>query len=187
MRAALVVVAALVAVPAFADTPQAVRGETIIIHGKAPPARLPKAKKRYNRIAPAYSDYAVEHDRWAKAWLLLDIDERGVVTRLKLLKKPGMDLDQIAIDRGFSMRFEPAEDINGNPMRTELITPIEWPAYWWLIDREGLATKVPEYIEKVPCYGSGPMHMGSIHPMYRDCSPPPALTTLDEYPWITRK
>jgi hypothetical protein len=169
------------------ERPRAVRGETIIIHGTAPPKVLPKAKKRYGRIAPAYSDYAIEHDKWAKAWLLLDIDERGSVTRVKLLKKPGYDLDQIAIDRGFSMRFDPAQDANGNAMKSQLVTPIEWPAYWWLIAREGLATKIPESIEFVPCEGSGPMHMGSIHPAYRDCSPPPALDQLDSYPWIEKK
>jgi hypothetical protein len=167
--------------------PRVVRGETIIVHGTVPPKVMPKAKKRYGRIAPAYSDYAIEHDKWAKAWLLLDIDEHGVVTRLKLLKAPGYDLDQIAIDRGFSMRFDPAEDVNGNAMRSQLITPIEWPAYWWLIAREGLATKIPEYIERVPCFGSGPMKMGSIHPAYRDCSPPPALSDLDKFVWIEKR
>ena len=199
MKTALVVVAALAPSPAFADgrpdagttrrlteIPRVVPGETIIIHGTAPPARLPKAKKSYGRIAPQYSDWMMEHDVWAKAWLLLDIDEHGVVTRVKLLKKPGYDLDQIAIDRGFSMRFDPAEDINGNPMRTELVTPIEWPAFWWLITREGLATKIPDYIDKVPCAGTGPWKMGSIHKAYRDCSPPPDLSKLDAFPWIEK-
>jgi len=197
MKAALVLTAAVLAAPAFADNkpdvrrlveaPRAVRGETIIVRGTAPPATMPRGKKRYGRIAPPYSDYMMEHDVWAKAWLLLDIDERGTVTRVKLLKKPGYDLDQIAIDRGFSMRFDPAEDANGNPMATQLVTPIEWPAFWWLIAREGLATRVPEYIEKVPCANSGvPMNLGSIHPMYRDCSPAPDLAKLDDYPWITK-
>ena len=200
MKAALIVVAGLVAAPAFADnrpdvgttrrltqTPRVVRGEVIIVRGTAPPAVMPRGKKRYGRIAPQYSDWMMEHDVWAKAWLLLDIDERGTVKRLKLLKAPGKDLDQIAIDRGFSMRFDPAEDANGNPMRTQLVTPIEWPAYWWLVEREGLATRVPEYIELVPCLGSGPMKMGSIHPMYRDCSPPPDLDTVDNYAWIEKR
>jgi hypothetical protein len=217
MKAAIVLIVALVASPALAEdkrpaspprppsppvdttprlgnvqlrvetVPRVVRGETIIIHGTAPPKVLPKAKKRYGRIAPAYSDYAIERDKWAKAWLLLDIDEQGVVTRLKLLKAPGYDLDQIAIDRGFSMRFDPAQDANGNAIRSQLITPIEWPAYWWLIAREGLATKIPEYIERVPCFGSGPMKIGSIHPAYRDCSPPPALSDLDKFVWIEKR
>lgn len=200
MRVALVLAAVLAATPAFADgkpdigtvrrlveTPRVVRGETIIIHGTAPPKVLPKAKKRYGRIAPAYSDYAIEHDTWAKAWLLLEIDEHGNVARLKLLKRPGADLDQIAIERGFSMKFEPAQDIHGNPMRTQLVTPIEWPSYWWLIAREGLATKIPEYIEKVPCVGSGPLNLGSIHPAQRDCSPAPDLSKLDQFAWIEKK
>ena len=45
----------------------------------------PRPVKNYQRIAPAYSDYAIEHDTWARAWLLLDISERGDVTRVKLL------------------------------------------------------------------------------------------------------
>jgi hypothetical protein len=211
MKAAIALVAVLVA-PAFADNPRKydgprpddkptiaqprvrlevqpriVRGETIIIRGTAPPKVLPKAKKRYGRIAPAYSDYAVLHDKWAKAWLLLDINEQGEVTRLKLVKAPGYDLDQIAIDRGFSMKFDPAEDANGNAIKSQLLTPVEWPSYWWLIAREGLATKIPEYIEKVPCFGSGPMKLGSIHPAYRDCSPAPALSKLDDFAWIEKK
>src|SRR5262245_16293466 len=116
MRCALFLVTVLAASSAFAGPratpvhePRVVQGETIIIHGTAPPAKMPKGKQRYGRIAAPYSDEAIERDAWAKAWLLLDIDEHGVVTRLKLLKKPGYDLDQIAIDRGFSMRFDPAE------------------------------------------------------------------------------
>jgi hypothetical protein len=171
-----------------ADGPRIVRGETIIIRGTAPPKVLPKAKKRYGRIAPAYSDKAILEDRWAKAWLLLDIDERGNVARLKLLKAPGYDLDQIAIERGFSMRFDPAQDANGNAIPSQLVTPIEWPSYWWLIAREGLATKIPEYIERVPCANSGrPMKLGSIHPAYRDCTPTPDLSTLDKFAWIEQK
>src|SRR6185503_12231859 len=98
MKTAVVLAAVLAASPALADrgvatrpdagttrrlteTPRVVRGETIIIRGTAPPAKLPKGKKRYGRIAPQYSDYMMEHDVWAKAWLLLDINERGVVTR----------------------------------------------------------------------------------------------------------
>jgi hypothetical protein len=200
MRAAMVLAAVLAATPAFADgkpdigtvrrlveMPRVVRGETIIIHGTAPPKVMPKAKKRYGRIAPAYSDYAIEHDTWAKAWLLLDIDEQGNVARVKLLKRPGADLDQIAIERGFSMKFEPAQDIHGNAMRSQLVTPIEWPSYWWLIAREGIATKIPEYIGKVPCIGSGAANLGSIHPALRDCSPAPDLSKLDEFPWIEKK
>jgi hypothetical protein len=170
-----------------ADTPVVtVRGETIIVEDKAPPVRAPKPRKRYDRIAPPYSDEASTADVWARAWLVLDIDERGRVRRVKLLKKPGLDLEQIAIDRAFSMRFDPAQDASGAPIRVQLVTSIEWPAYWWLIAREGLATKIPAYASNVPCPGTGPMKMESIHPMYRDCSQPD-LSKAASVPWIEPK
>ncbi len=190
----LPLLALLAAAPAFAgpratpvDTPRYVAGETIIIRGTAPPAKMPKGKERYAKIAAPYSDEAIEHNVWAKAWLLLDIDEHGVVTRLKLLKKPGYDLDRIAIDRGFSMRFDPAEDVHGKPLRSQLITPIEWPSHEWLLTFEGMTTRIPETIAQVPCAGSGPLHLGSWRPGYRDCAPPPPIEKLDKSPWITRR
>lgn len=36
----------------------------------------------------------------------------------------------------------------------------------------------------VPCRGSGPMHMGSLHPTYRDCSEAD-LSKIDPVPWIS--
>src|SRR3954447_20790574 len=88
---------------ASADAPRTVRGETIHVEGKAPPGTPPRPMKRYRAIAPRYSDYAIEHDTWARAWLLLDIDARGVVTRVKLLHRPGAELDQIAVDTAMKM------------------------------------------------------------------------------------
>jgi hypothetical protein len=182
----VILAVALMTSPSFADpAPATVRGETIIMQGHAPPMVLPKPRKHYERIAPLYSDYAVEHDTWAKAWLLLDVDASGKVARMKLLKHPGADLDIYAIDRAFGMTFEPALDGAGHAMRTQIVVPIEWPSYWWLITFEGVATRIPETIAHVPCRGSGPMHMGSVHPVYRDSSEPD-LTKAATEPWITR-
>lgn len=162
-----------------------VRGETIVIEGHAPPTVQPKPVKNYFRIAPLYSDAAIESDAWGQAYVLLDIDARGTVTRLKLLKHPGHDLDLIAIDTAFRLRFSPARDASGHPIASSLIWPMEWPSYWWLIDLYGLATRIPDDLSNVPCRGSGPLHVGSIHPVYRDCEtfPPSALETE---PWVTR-
>ncbi|MEO8548354.1 MAG: energy transducer TonB [Kofleriaceae bacterium] len=159
------------------------RSETIIIEGHVPPTVQPRPVKNYVRIAPAYSDYAIEHDSWGKAWLLLDISARGDVTRVKLLKHPGHDLDQIAIDTALEMHFSPALDDRGNAIASSLIWPIEWPSYWWLIDVHELATRIPDEIAYVPCRGSGPLHMGSVHPVYRDCGTF-QLKALETEPWI---
>jgi hypothetical protein len=186
MRTALLVAAALAATtPAYADTPRAVRGETIVIQDQAPPWVAPKPTKRYHRIAPPYSDRAILTNTWAKAWLLLDIDAAGSVTRVKLLNKPGSDLDQIAIDYAFTLKFAPAQDARGNPTRSQLVWPIEWPSYWYMVELEGVATRIPDGAARVRCRGSGPMAMGSLHPTYRDCSRPD-LTKIQTAAWVTK-
>jgi len=181
--AAVLASSTAVAEPRWPAPQLRVRSETIIIEGHVPPTVQPKPVKNYVRIAPAYSDYAIDHDAWGKAWLLLDISARGDVTRVKLLKHPGLDLDKIAIDTALDMKFEPALDDRGQAIASSLVWPIEWPSYWWMIDIHGLATRVPDEIAYVPCRGSGPMHMGSVHPVYRDCGTF-KLSALETEPWI---
>lgn len=186
MRVALAACLILVTSSAFAETPQTVRGETIHVEGKAPPGTPPKPAKKYHAIAPHYSDYAIEHDTWARAWLLLDIDARGVVTRVKLVRRPGADLDQIAIETAMKMRFEPARDALGAPKASRLLWTIEWPSWGWLIAHEGLATKIPASVNGVPCAGSGqPLNLDSVHPVYRDCAMPD-VSKIDTLPWQTK-
>jgi hypothetical protein len=170
---------------AFADpAPRQVRGETIEIFDHAPPKVLPKPFKNYRQIAAPYSDYAIEHDTWAKAYVLLDINARGDVDRVKLLKHPGAGLDQIAIDFAFGFKFSPAQDDQGHAIGSQLIWPIEWPSYWWLIAREGVSTGLIDS-SHVPCPGSGPWHMGSVHPTYKDCKTF-KLRAVREEPWIEK-
>jgi hypothetical protein len=164
--------------------PITVRGETIEIHGRAPIAVPPKPLAHYAAIAPSYSDYAIEHDTWAKAWVLLDIDAHGAVTRMKMLKHPGAGLELFAVHYAFAMKFEPARDAAGNPSSALLVTAIEWPSYWWMVAQTGLATAIPDNVDGVACRGGGPLHLGSIHPVYRDCTPPD-LKAIDREPWIT--
>ncbi|HTL38709.1 MAG TPA: energy transducer TonB [Kofleriaceae bacterium] len=180
------VLVALLGADARAETPRTVRGETIHVEGKAPPGTPPKPAKRYHAIAPRYSDYAVEHDVWARAWLLLDIDARGAVTRVKLVRKPGADLDQIAIDTAMKMKFEPARDALGAPKASQLLWSIEWPSWGWLIAHEGLATKIPASVNGVPCAGSGqPLNLDAVHPVYRDCTLPD-VSKIEALPWQTK-
>lgn len=168
------------------------QGEIIEIHDipkKIPPV-MPKLAHRLPPI-PEYSDYMMEHDRWVKAWMLLDIDETGAVSRAKFLNRPGYDLDQIAIDHVLALKFSPAQDQYGRPTKTLLIYPVEWPAYYWMRSvGGGFVSRMPEpdYMAHVPCRGSGPLRLESVHPIYRDC-PKPNLSraNLEKEPWFALK
>ena len=174
---------------AFAETPQAVRGETIIIRDHAPgwkPAQPRSVDGRGVRSAPKYSGAAIEHDAWTRAWMYLDIDDRGVVQRLKFLNKPGYDLEKIAIDRVFKTTFEPARDGLGRAQASTLVYPVEWPSYWWMVKHQGLVTRLPGNVGNLPCKGSGnPLNLDRAHPVYRDCSLPD-LAKVPSAPWIYR-
>jgi hypothetical protein len=124
-----------------------VHGEVIHVEGRWRPQPAKPAEPKVDaQKTPPYSDEAVERDAWARAWLLLDVDETGKVTRLKLLKKPGFDLDAIAIRAGFELRFEPARDAHGKPMKTYIVWSMEWPSYGWLVQRNGSALRMPRNI-----------------------------------------
>lgn len=168
-------------------------GEVIIIHPRDNPVAVrPKPKNFSAKKAPPYSDRAIAADAWTRAWLLLDVDESGAVTRFKFIKRPGYDLEKIAASEAFKLRFEPARDPGGHPTRTLVVWKIEWPAYWWLVDFLGTASRMPPTVgfpprsmaAAVPCAGSGPMELGSIHPTYRDCSRPDLTQDLGAAPWV---
>jgi hypothetical protein len=119
-------------------------GEVIKIEDRKRP--LPKVQPKPTkdpRVSLPYSEEAVERDAWARAWLLLDVDERGQVTRLKLLKAPGFDLDEICIEQALALTFDPALDQAGRPMKTYMLWTMEWPAWGWLIQGNGVAVRRP--------------------------------------------
>jgi len=131
-----------------------------------PPAVPPKPTNDNERKSLPYSPQAMERDAWARAFLLLDIDEHGEVTRLKLLKRPGFDLDQIAIDEAFKLKFEPARDGRGRPIRTYIIWDMEWPSWGWLVQGNGTTAgralaydgmyRYNRQINAAPSHGPGP-------------------------------
>jgi hypothetical protein len=196
-RAPLVIsLLAMLAVPAAADDdgPETRGGEVIEIEGAPPPPKVKaKPKKRYLprgeidniflRPAPKYSDEAILTDKWSVAWMLLDIDEKGKVTRVKFLKYPGNDLEDIAVETALKLKFDPAKGEDDKPMRSYIVWPIEWPSYWWLVIKTGLATGIPD-TSHIPCRGSGPLNMGSVHPTYRDCDGP-EWDKANSEPWLT--
>jgi len=166
-------------------------GEVIVIRDRLRPPVPPKPTNFVASKAPPYSDRAVLADAWTKAWLLLDVDERGRLLRFKFLKRPGYDLEQIAITEIRKLRFEPARDGAGRPMRAWLVWSIEWPSAWWLSQFVGTRSAMPQRVgfpprrqdAGVPCAGSGPWLMSSVHPTYKDCSRPD-LSRAGAEPWV---
>jgi hypothetical protein len=158
----------------------AMMGEVIVIRDKIAPPVAPKPKNYVPSKAPPYSDKAVLSDAWTKAHMLLDVDEHGNVLRYKFLKRPGYDLEKIAVREIAKQKFEPAKDRNGKPMRAWVVWSIEWPSAWWLAKFVGTRSGMPPIVgfpphrmdDYVPCKGSGPMLLGSLHPTYKDCSRP---------------
>jgi len=186
--AMIVVVSALagLAHPTRAD-------EVIVIVDHVPPAIKPKPKNYVPTKTPPYSDEAVLTDAWERAWLLLDLDDTGAVTRIKFLKHPGHDLEPIARSEAFKLQFEPARDATGRAIRSTIIWGYEWPSAWWLSTFVGVRSAMPPIIgfpprrmdEGVPCAGSGPLQLDSVHPVYKDCSTPD-LSRADKEPWLRR-
>ena len=179
---------------AGSKAPVTVRGEVIIIEDLIPPKVKPRPKNYSPKKAPPYSDRAILSDAWTKAWLLLDVSATGEVTRFKFLKRPGYDLEKIAAAEVFKLHFEPARDAANKPIPTLVLWLIEWPSAGWLEKLVGTRTRMPPLVgvppnvrsqaDYVPCRGSGPWHMGSVHPTYKDCSKPDLSKATTE-PWIS--
>jgi hypothetical protein len=186
-------------------------GEVINIVDPKRPRPAVKAKPQKDpRLTPPYSDEAISRDAWARAWLLLDIDETGQVTRVKLLKAPGFDLDKICLETAFALTFDPAKDGEGRPMKQYLLWSMEWPAWGWLVQGAGGTVRIPTeedpvaeqrkglftepqaagmvfapQLGSVPCAGSGPLNLDRDNRAYRDCAKPD-LRNAFALPWITK-
>ena len=171
-------------------------GEIIEIHGQRP---LQYAKPKSDPLAiPPYSDQAALGDTWSRAWLLLYVDDHGVVSRIKFLERPGHDLDEIAVKHAFGLRFDPARDGHGAPVASYIVWPLEWPALGWLQSRQALANRLPVFPDTVqlahglfmdsypPCAGEEGLDLGAIHPMARDCSIPDLSRADASEPWLVR-
>lgn len=190
----IIIASCIVATAAHAeDAPPISGNEVIVIEDSPPPPKVkakPKKRVRGNgdhldntflRVAPPYSDRAIESDAWTVAWLFLDIDETGKVTRVKFLKYPGYDLEPIAVKTALALQFTPAIGHDNKPTRSYLVWPMEWPSHGWLLKRTGMASGIPDTTH-VPCAGSAPWHMGALHKTYRDCTPPDWKKASSE-PW----
>jgi Carboxypeptidase regulatory-like domain/Gram-negative bacterial TonB protein C-terminal len=169
--------------------------EIIVLEDARLPAVLPLPKDpKVATRAPPYSDQAIEQDAWTRAWMLLDVDETGTVTQVKFLKRPGYDLDDIALSEVFKLSFSPGRNERNQPVRTLILWPIEWVANSWLLQiGTGMRTRMPatrglsgvSTAAYVPCKGSGPWKFTAIWRGYRDCSRPD-LSKVNSEPWILR-
>ena len=93
----------------------------------------------------------------------------------------GFGLDDSAVRAAFALSFEPARDRSNRPTRSEILWPIDWPAFWWLIDRSGITSgPIPEEAEELPCAYNGPPTK-----VARACNEAPMAATLSA-PWIMR-
>ena len=170
-----------------------ITGEVIVVQDQKPPSVPARPLNFRPRRNPPYSDAALEKDAWTRAWMLLDVSVAGEVTQFKFLKRPGYDLEDIAAKEVFDLKFEPARDEHGQPMRIWLVWGLEWPSNGWLMAMQLPRTTRPPVVgfpprlmsDGVPCKGSGPMHLTSLYPTYRDCSRPD-LSRVAKEPWIVR-
>jgi len=180
-------------------------GEIIEVRDRDRPLVYPKPKFDTRKV-PTYSDYAVAHDKWSKAWLLLDVDDRGAVQRVKFLKRPGNDLDKIAVQYAFNLTFDPARDQHGYPAKSYIVWALEWPAVGWFESLQLPSTRLPMLptIQTAhgvmmstypPCGAEDPnahpmnfsdANVPSHHVGLRDCSQPDMTHADATEPWISR-
>ncbi|MEO8705009.1 MAG: carboxypeptidase-like regulatory domain-containing protein [Kofleriaceae bacterium] len=151
--------------------------EAIEIRETLPPAVQPKALTPASYV-PEYSETAEDKNSWTRAWLMLDISATGKVMRVKLLNKPGLDLDTTAIRESFKLKFEPARDRSKRAIPAMVLWTFEWPAYWWMLDhKKHEVARLASDIALVPCRGTQPSRA------HRDCSKPDIAKAVSEA-WI---
>lgn len=141
------------------------------------PKTMPKPTTGTNLI-PGYSDEARRSDVWARAWLLLEVDDKGNVVRMKMLHAPGYGLDEIAIRAAGDLSFEPARAASGKAVPALVLWTYEWPAYYWLIERKLSPEGLTDVVETVPC-ADHPSNRARL----RDCTKAD-LTKAGDLPWI---
>ena len=154
--------------------------EAIEIHETAPTVIPARPQNEWIRILP-YSKKALLDDEWTRAWMTLDIDDKGNVVRAKWIRHPGHDLDDIAVREAFDMRFNPARDAGKKAMPSQIVWMFEWPSHSWLTDHLHFdITRMPSDYIQVPCQKAGEHRHDR-----RDCSQADVTTSLDET-WLAK-
>jgi hypothetical protein len=154
--------------------------EAIEIHETARPAVPAKPVDGWIHILP-YSKTASSDDEWVRAWMTLDVDETGTVRHLKWMKRPGHDLDAIAVREAFDVRFEPARDAAKRAVGSQILWMFEWPSHSWLIDHHHYdLTRMPADYIKVACQKAGEHRHDR-----RDCAQADLASSLGEA-WMAK-
>jgi hypothetical protein len=181
-----------VVVKPFETTPVGVRldtagaGESITIREKIPHVE-PVAAKPVAGSVPArlpYSDKAILENSWGLAWLLLYVDEAGVVQAVKFLKRPGHDLDDITLEGVFKLRFEPARDDTGRAVKSVVLWRFEWPSFAWAKHYGHVKARIGH--RRKGAFLKRAINVDSLSPTYRDCGKPD-LTGAERIPLIPRR
>jgi hypothetical protein len=147
---------------------EAGNGEVIRVYDPSlpRPVVMPKPSSATPQKSLPYSKQAMERDAWAVAWLLLDVDHQGDVTRLKMLKRPGFDLDEIAVEEAWKLKFDPARDSAGRAIRTLVVWKMEWPSWGWLVAGMGTTAGRPADTDEMYRFGGidGGLKIESVGP-----------------------
>jgi hypothetical protein len=175
-----------------------IAAEVIEVHGQPRGVLMPKLKQDDLKI-PEYSEKAILGDHWTRAWLLLDVDEQGDVVRVKFLRRPLYDLDEIAVKHALGLHFRPAIDREGKAHHMLIVWTIEWPSYRWLQQKNGVTTRMPTFLDHPqdmgvrgivntatfpPCRDKSGPNLESSYPTVRDCSKPDLSKADAAEPWI---
>lgn len=171
----------------FIDVPGRVIGSVVSgddgvieVRDITPPAVEAKPKKKPAFIPP-YTEAAIDADVWTRAWLLLHVDARGVVTHIKLVSDPGHGLAEGAVKHAFTLAFSPALDRVKRPTRSLVLWTYEWPSHSWIRKGAHSEARLPDEVARVTCRASR-RHRA----IERDCSKPD-LAAAAKRPWIARR
>jgi len=155
--------------------------EAIEIKETSRPAVTAKPVNKWISIPP-YSETAIADNVWVRAWMALDVDATGRVQHVRWIRRPGHDLEAIAVRAAFETVFEPARDRVKRPIGSQVVWSFEWPSHWWL-DHQNDHTddsRMPDNYVTVECQKPGEKRRDR-----RDCTQADLGAALRE-PWFAR-
>jgi hypothetical protein len=154
--------------------------EAIDVRAIDPPTKLAKALSDPTLI-PDYTAALRDKNAWLRAWVLLDVNDKGAVSRVKLLDPPGHGLDGIVVRDAFKLKFEPARNRIDKPISSLVVWRFEWPPPIWNHGRK----HIPRDAGELPCRRKASDTWFQLNTPYRDCSPP-NMTAAITAQWIGR-